>query len=96
MKTTPLLSPLKYLGTIHKLRRQERGEGELAKYLYYYISLCSKLAYGGGRGGLKLAKSCLRSLWMVPFGKVSSAFKIGKVLLKNSKVLALNSSLKGN
>ena len=38
------------LGTIHKLRRQKRGEGMLAKCLFYYISLCSKLAYGGGRG----------------------------------------------
>ena len=42
---------------IHKLRRQARGEGEgglaicLALYaLYYYISLCSKIAYGGGEG----------------------------------------------
>ena len=33
--------------------------------LLYKLSLCSKLAYGGG-GGQKLAKSCLRSLWMVP------------------------------
>ena len=34
---------------IHKLRKQGRGRG-LAKCLCYYISLCSKLAYGGGRG----------------------------------------------
>ena len=42
-----------------------RGKGGLAICLYYYISLCSKLADGGGRGQ-KMAKSCLRSLWMVP------------------------------
>ena len=42
-------------------------EGGLAKCLCYYISLCSKLAYGGGRGGQKLAKSCLRSLRMPPY-----------------------------
>ena len=42
------------------------GGGGLAKCLCYYISLCSKVAYGGGRGGQKLAKSCLRSLWMAP------------------------------
>ena len=42
-------------GTIHKLRRQERGRG-LAKCLCYYISLCSKLAYGGGEGGSKIGK----------------------------------------
>ena len=34
--------------------------GGLAKCLCYYMSLCSKLANGGG-GGQKLAKSCLRS-----------------------------------
>ena len=27
--------------------------GGLAKCLCYYISLCSKVAYGGGRGGVK-------------------------------------------
>ena len=32
-------------GVIHKLRRQARG---LANFPCYYISLCSKLAYGGG------------------------------------------------
>ena len=37
------------LGSIHKLRRQEGGGG-LAKCLCYFISLCSKLAYVGGRG----------------------------------------------
>ena len=36
-----------------------RGGGVLAKCLCYYISLCSKLADGGGGGGQKLAKSCL-------------------------------------
>ena len=35
-----------------------RGGGGLAKCLCYYISLCSKAAFGGGRGGQKLAKSC--------------------------------------
>ena len=39
--------------------------GEFAKCLCYYISLFSKVAFGGG-GGQKLVKSCLRSLWMVP------------------------------
>ena len=28
----------------------KQGGGELAKCLCYYISLCSKLVYGGGRG----------------------------------------------
>ena len=45
-------------GGLHKLRQQARGEGGLAKCLCYYISLCSKLADGGGRGGQKLEKSC--------------------------------------
>ena len=27
-----------------------RGGGRLAKCLFYFISLCSKLAYGGGKG----------------------------------------------
>ena len=44
-------------------RRRGRGGRGLAKCLCYYISLCSKLAYGGGS---KIAKSCLRSLWMPP------------------------------
>ena len=43
-----------------------RGGRGVNKCLCYYISLCSKLAYGGGKGGQKLVKSCLRSLWMVP------------------------------
>ena len=60
------------IGAVHKLRKQARGEGGLAKCLCYYISLCSKLAYGGGRGGQKLAKSCLRSLWMPPKNKYFS------------------------
>ena len=34
-------------GDIHKLRRQAGGGG-LSKCLCYYISLCIKLAYGGG------------------------------------------------
>ena len=38
-------------GGILKLRMQARGRGGLAKCLCYYISLCSKLAYGGGREG---------------------------------------------
>ena len=38
------------IGSIHKLRRQARREGGLAKCLFYYISLCSKLVYGGGWG----------------------------------------------
>ena len=46
---------LKGLGGILKLRRQARGEGGLAKCLCYYISLCSKLAYGGG-GGSKIGE----------------------------------------
>ena len=36
-------------GVSKKLRRQVKGRG-FAKCLFYYISLCSKLAYGGGRG----------------------------------------------
>ena len=39
-KGSAAIQPLT-LGTIHKLRRQERG---LAKFLCYYISLCNKLA----------------------------------------------------
>ena len=38
------------MGAIHKIRKQARGRG-LAKCLCYYISLCSKLAYKGRRGG---------------------------------------------
>ena len=38
-----------HLGGFLKLRKQARGRG-LAKCLCYYISLCSKLAYGGERG----------------------------------------------
>ena len=40
-----------------------RGGRGLAKFL---CCLCTKLAYGGGRESQKLAKSCLRSLWMPP------------------------------
>ena len=32
----------------------------------FFESVSSKLAYGGGREGQKLVKSCLRSLWMAP------------------------------
>ena len=39
------------------------GGGYPNAYATTYISLCSKLAYGGGQ---KLAISCLRSLWMPP------------------------------
>ena len=41
------------IGGLHKLRQQARGRGGpggLAKCLCYYISLCSKVADGGGRG----------------------------------------------
>ena len=51
-------SSLKYVGW-------RGGGGGLAKCLCYYISLCSKLTYGGERGS-KSGKSFLRSLWMVP------------------------------
>ena len=49
----PTLPPLKFFfvqGGLHKLCQQARGEGGLAKGLWYYISLCSKLADRGGRG----------------------------------------------
>ena len=42
------------------------GRGGLAKCLCYYLSLCSKLAYGGGVGQ-KFAKYCPRGLWMPPW-----------------------------
>ena len=50
----------KPIGGFHKLRNQAWGEGGggLAKCLCYYISLCSKLAYGGG-GGSKIGKILL-------------------------------------
>ena len=35
----------KQFGNIHKLRRQAWREGGLAKCLFYYISLCSKLEW---------------------------------------------------
>ena len=35
------------IGAVHILHRQARGRG-YAKPLWYYISLCSKLDYGGG------------------------------------------------
>ena len=51
------------------------GGGGLAKCLCYYKSLCSKLAYGGG-GGQKLAKFCLRSLWIVPKGYLTGYLRL--------------------
>ena len=60
------------IGTIHKLRRQERGRG-LAKCLCYYISLCSKLAYGGG-GGSKIGKILPTQFMDGPLLEVSSSY----------------------
>ena len=37
---------------INKIRRQSRGRG-FSKCLWYYISLCSKIVYEGGRRGVK-------------------------------------------
>ena len=53
------------LGAVHKLRKQARGEGGLAKCLYYYISLCSKLVYGGGKG-VKNWQNLAYIVWMPP------------------------------
>ena len=52
---------LRGYGTIHKLRKQARGRG-VTKCLCYYISLCSKAAYGGGRGFLKKPQGAIHKL----------------------------------
>ena len=53
-------------GHTQTISRQAGGGGGVAKCLCYYINLGNKLVYGGGRGGQKSAKSCLRSLCMAP------------------------------
>ena len=52
-------------GAIHKLCRDKQGGGGIANCPCYYISLCSKLVYGG-EGGQKSSKSRLLSLCMAP------------------------------
>ena len=74
-------------GNINKLHRQERGrEGGLAKCLCYYISLSSKLAYGGGGESQKLTKSCLRSLWMVPIGIIIATVAVFEMNIDKNAV----------
>ena len=62
---------------VHRTLQVTFGRFSDFKWRTVYVS--SKLAYGGGRGGQKLAKSCLRSLWMVPIvANTRSAAKIRK------------------
>ena len=57
------------MGTVHKLRRQPEGEGGSANHQFLPI-MPNMFAYEGGEGGQKFEKSCLRSLWTVPFSVI--------------------------